>query len=56
CSRTTGRTFWVSSVSPGQVLVLLGFVGAEASLGRAHGGPVLDPPCETDSEEDDDLM
>ncbi|QQP53467.1 Hypothetical protein FKW44_005968, partial [Caligus rogercresseyi] len=27
---------------------------AEASLGGAHGGPVLDPPCETDSEEDDD--
>ncbi|QQP50108.1 Transposase [Caligus rogercresseyi] len=26
----------------------------EASLGGAHGGPVLDPPCETDSEEDDD--
>ncbi|QQP52257.1 Uncharacterized protein FKW44_004354 [Caligus rogercresseyi] len=25
-----------------------------ASLGGAHGGPVLDPPCETDSEEDDD--
>ncbi|QQP55974.1 Hypothetical protein FKW44_000486, partial [Caligus rogercresseyi] len=23
-------------------------------LGGAHGGPVLDPPCETDSEEDDD--
>ncbi|QQP42237.1 Uncharacterized protein FKW44_016838 [Caligus rogercresseyi] len=44
----------VSSVSPGQVLVLLGFGGAEASLGGAHGGPVLDPPCETDSEEDDD--
>ncbi|QQP37652.1 Transposase [Caligus rogercresseyi] len=22
-------------------------------LGAAHGGPVLDPPCETDSEEDD---
>ncbi|QQP41891.1 Uncharacterized protein FKW44_016390 [Caligus rogercresseyi] len=35
----------VSSVSPGQVLVLLGFGGAEA---------ILDPPCETDSEEDDD--
>ncbi|QQP36062.1 Transposase [Caligus rogercresseyi] len=23
-------------------------------MGGAHGGPVLDPPCETDSEEDDD--
>ncbi|QQP55740.1 Transposase [Caligus rogercresseyi] len=28
--------------------------GAEAILGGAHAGPVLDPPCETDSEEDDD--
>ncbi|QQP38544.1 Uncharacterized protein FKW44_019147, partial [Caligus rogercresseyi] len=37
-----------------QVLVLLGFSGAEASLGGAHGGPVLDHPCETDSEDDDD--
>ncbi|QQP34820.1 Uncharacterized protein FKW44_022845 [Caligus rogercresseyi] len=52
CSR--GELSGGSSVSPGQVLVLLGFGGAEASLGGAHGGPVLDPPCETDSEEDDD--
>ncbi|QQP54102.1 Uncharacterized protein FKW44_006818 [Caligus rogercresseyi] len=33
----------VSSVSLGQVLVLLGFSRAEASVGGAHGGPVLDP-------------
>ncbi|QQP52164.1 Uncharacterized protein FKW44_004213 [Caligus rogercresseyi] len=44
----------VSSVNPGQVLVLLGFGGAEASLGGAHRSRFLDPPCETDSEEDDD--
>ncbi|QQP53852.1 Transposase [Caligus rogercresseyi] len=43
----------VSSVSAGRVLVLLGFGGAEASLGGAHGGPVIDPPYETESEEDD---
>ncbi|QQP35139.1 Uncharacterized protein FKW44_023284 [Caligus rogercresseyi] len=49
-----GRLSGVSSVSPGRVPVLLGFGGAEASLGGAHGDPVLDPPCETDSEEDDD--
>ncbi|QQP41184.1 Hypothetical protein FKW44_015470, partial [Caligus rogercresseyi] len=33
-----GGLFGFSSVSPGQVLVLLGFDGAEASLGGAHGG------------------
>ncbi|QQP41390.1 Uncharacterized protein FKW44_015741 [Caligus rogercresseyi] len=36
------------------ILVLLGFGGAEASLGGSHRAPVLDPPCETNSEEDDD--
>ncbi|QQP48992.1 Uncharacterized protein FKW44_009492 [Caligus rogercresseyi] len=24
------------------------------TVNKIHGGPVLDPPCETDSEEDDD--
>ncbi|QQP55403.1 Uncharacterized protein FKW44_008564 [Caligus rogercresseyi] len=54
CSGPWGGLSGVSPVSPGRVLVLLGFVGAEASLGGANGGPVLDPPCETDSEGDDD--
>ncbi|QQP40925.1 Uncharacterized protein FKW44_015138, partial [Caligus rogercresseyi] len=33
----------VSSVSPGRVLVLLGFGGAEASLGGAHGARFSTP-------------
>ncbi|QQP50060.1 Hypothetical protein FKW44_010931, partial [Caligus rogercresseyi] len=35
-----------------RVLVLLGFGGAEEVWAEPRG-PVLDPPCETDSEEDD---
>ncbi|QQP56453.1 Uncharacterized protein FKW44_001126, partial [Caligus rogercresseyi] len=33
----------------GGVLVVLGFGGAEASLGGAHGVPVLETQCETDT-------